>query len=166
MRHSLLAVPFLPAAAVASELQDPENVATELQNIVNTVADSVGTGTDAIGGGDVSIQQIMQLVTNEGSQNFWQLMDIPDYGKIFSETGFDVFQQLVNLNKLLIELIDSSLEHVLHMDTNGFGLSLILYTCLIKSLIYPLYEGQLRSTARMRKVQPMMREIQIRHQGD
>lgn len=86
-------------------------------------------------------------------------MDIPDYSKIISETGFDVFQQLVNLNKLLIELIDSSLEHVLHLNTDAFGLSIIMYTCLIKTLIYPLYEGQLRSTARMRKIQPKMKEI-------
>lgn len=73
---------------------------------------------------------------------------------------------MVNFNKLFIELIDSSLEHYLNMNTNAFGLSLILYTCLIKTLIYPLYEGQLRSTARMRKVQPIMKEIQQRHQGD
>lgn len=93
-------------------------------------------------------------------------MDIPDYSQIFADTGLDVFQQLVNLNKLLIEVLDSSFEHYFDLSTNAFGLSLILYTCLVKTLIYPLYEGQLRSTARMRKVQPLMREIQMRHQND
>jgi len=58
----------------------------------------------------------------------------------------------VNVNKLFIELIDSSLESTLGTDAGGFGFALILYTCLIKTLIYPLYEGQLRATARMRKV--------------
>ena len=70
------------------------------------------------------------------------------------------------MNKLLIELLDATLEQDLGVQANAFGLSLILYTCLVKTLIYPLYEGQLRSTARMRKVQPVMREIQRKYQND
>ena len=42
----------------------------------------------------------------------------------------------------------------------GFGLSLILFTCLVKLIIFPVYEGQLRSTAVMQKVQPRVIEVQ------
>jgi YidC/Oxa1 family membrane protein insertase len=72
----------------------------------------------------------------------------------------------VNVNKFFIEFIDANLENTLGTDAGGFGFSLILYTCLIKTLLYPLYEGQLRATARMRKVQPVMREIQRRYAGN
>lgn len=100
------------------------------------------------------------------SKSFWQQMGIPDYGQIFSDTGFDVFQQLVNVNKLFIELIDSTFENDFGLSANAFGFALIVYTVAIKTLIYPLYEGQLRSTARMRKVQPVMREIQRKYGND
>jgi len=33
-------------------------------------------------------------------------------------------------------------------EAGGFGLSLIIFTCFVKLLIFPLYEGQLRSTAK------------------
>ena len=35
---------------------------------------------------------------------------------VFSETGGDVFQQVVNFNKLIIELIDFFLEHAVHLE--------------------------------------------------
>ena len=145
MRHSFLAVPFLPAAALAADAQVQESAGAATKTISEIANTGASTGMD---------------------QTFWQTMDIPDYGQIFGETGFDLFQQLVNVNKLCIELIDSSLEHYLGVNMNAFGLSLIIYTCVIKTLIYPLYEGQLRSTARMRKVQPVMKEIQKKYGND
>lgn len=57
--------------------------------------------------------------------------DFPDYGKIFQETGFDLFHQTVNLNKFIIELLD--------VATNNFGVSIILYTVIIKAFLLPLY---------------------------
>lgn len=67
---------------------------------------------------------------------------------------------------MFIELIDSGLEHVLGVDAGGFGIALIIYTCILKSFTYPLYETQLRSAARMRKVVPRIQKIQEKHQGD
>lgn len=51
-------------------------------------------------------------------------------------------------------------------EAGGFGLSLIIFTCFVKLLIFPLYEGQLRSTAKQQKVQPKIIEIQRRFGAD
>ena len=42
-----------------------------------------------------------------------EIAGMPDYSVIFRETGFDFFQQLVNVNKFLIEFIDTSLESII-----------------------------------------------------
>ena len=70
------------------------------------------------------------------------LIDLLDqYIKIYSETGSDIFQQIVNTNKFIIELIDFFLDHALNITQGGFGFSLIIYTFIVKSLIFPLFEG-------------------------
>ena len=44
------------------------------------------------------------------------LIDLLDqYIKIFTNTGSDVFQQIINFNKFIIELIDFFLDHSLNL---------------------------------------------------
>ena len=62
------------------------------------------------------------------------------------------------MNKFLIELFD--------VATDNFGLSLILYTLLVKAFLFPLYYGQMRSAARMQAVQPKLLEIRRRWAGN
>ena len=69
-----------------------------------------------------------------------------------------MFQQIVNLNKLIIELLD--------VVTDNFGLSIILYTLIIKAFLFPLYYSQMESSARMQAVQPKMLEIRRKWAGD
>jgi membrane protein insertase Oxa1/YidC/SpoIIIJ len=84
---------------------------------------------------------------------------LAQYIKIFGDTGGNVFQQIVNFNKFIIELIDFFLDHALNITQGGFGFSLIMYTFIIKILIFPLFEGQLTTSAKMSKVQPRVRYI-------
>lgn len=150
MRHATfvtLPLLFAGAPAFAAEASD---ISPEKVGQVKAAMDAAAVAAS---------QSDVAQVADSATANFFAQLGIPDYGQIFAETGFDVFQQLVNVNKFFIEFIDANLENTLGTDAGGFGFSLILYTCLIKTLLYPLYEGQLRSTARMRKVQPVMREI-------
>jgi YidC/Oxa1 family membrane protein insertase len=87
------------------------------------------------------------------------------YIDTFDKTGSDVFQQVVNVNKLLIELIDYFLEHAIHLEQGSFGVSLMIYTFIIKLFIFPLYEEQLRSNARMTKIEPSVRYLQSKYAG-
>lgn len=64
----------------------------------------------------------------------------PDYTNIFKETGFHPFEQLVNVNKFLIEVIDFGLDQFFGQGAGDFGISLVIYTLFIKILIFPSYE--------------------------
>jgi YidC/Oxa1 family membrane protein insertase len=63
----------------------------------------------------------------------------------------------------LIELIDYALINAFHLTHDEFGVSLIIYTFIVKLFIFPLYEGQLRSSAKMTKVAPRVRRIQQKY---
>lgn len=90
--------------------------------------------------------------------------DFPDYGKIFAETGFDVFQQIINVNKFVIELIDAGLLY--GFDSDDFGFSIIIFTFITKAFLYPLYFGQTKASARTMQLQPKIRAIRERYASD
>ena len=77
---------------------------------------------------------------------------LTDFAKEVQESGFDVFQQFVNVMKLIVQAFDQGYENLMGYEAGGFGLSLIAFTVFVKLLIFPFYEGQLRSTAAMQKV--------------
>lgn len=66
-----------------------------------------------------------------------QAAAFPDYSQAFADTGFDVFQQLINVNKFTIEFIDYCLDSA--FGSGDFGYSIIIYTLIVKALLYPLY---------------------------
>ena len=48
----------------------------------------------------------------------------------------------------------------------SYGLSIIIFTVIIKLLLYPLYAMQMKSTAKMGLIQPKMKELQSRYAND
>lgn len=48
----------------------------------------------------------------------------------------------------------------------SYGLALLVFTVLIKLVTYPLYAKQIKSTAKMTKMQPKIREIQQKYAKD
>lgn len=49
---------------------------------------------------------------------------------------------------------------------NDYGLTLIIFTILVKGCLYPLYAAQVKSTARMADMQPKMKALQSKHADD
>ena len=45
----------------------------------------------------------------------------------------------------------------------SYGLSIIIFTVIVKLLLYPLYAMQMKSTAKMGLIQPKMKELQSRY---
>jgi len=50
--------------------------------------------------------------------------------------------------------------------TEAFGWSIVIYTCLVKVLFYPLQQSQLRSTSMMQLLQPKVKDIQDKYKND
>ncbi len=48
----------------------------------------------------------------------------------------------------------------------AYGLSIIIFTLVIKTCLLPLTLKQYKSTAKMQKVQPQIKEVQERHKND
>jgi hypothetical protein len=64
----------------------------------------------------------------------------------------DWFAGFVNLIESAIKLCDSALMSA--TGQKSFGLSIVLFTLLIKVLTYPLTYTQLQSTTKMQAIQP------------
>ena len=49
---------------------------------------------------------------------------------------------------------------------NNYGITLIIFTALVKGCLYPLYASQIKSTAAMTDIQPKMQELQRKYAHD
>ena len=63
--------------------------------------------------------------------------------------------------KPIFYLLDWLFRHV-----GNFGVAIILLTCVVRLLLFPVAQTQFRSMAAMRKVQPKMKVIQERYKDD
>ncbi|KAL7569257.1 hypothetical protein ACA910_016809 [Epithemia clementina (nom. ined.)] len=52
------------------------------------------------------------------------------------------------------------------LDANGWGISIIILTLLIKVLTFPLTKSQLESTSKMQAMAPAIKEIQAKYQSN
>ena len=57
------------------------------------------------------------------------------------------------------------LDWLFHQVGN-FGVAIIVLTCIVRALLFPVAQHQFKSMASMRKVQPKMKALQDRHKGD
>lgn len=48
----------------------------------------------------------------------------------------------------------------------NYGITLLVFTLIVKLCLYPLYSKQIRSTARMSEMQPKMKELQAKYADD
>lgn len=65
----------------------------------------------------------------------------------------------------LINFVENILRF-LYGFTNNYGLAIILFTILIRLLLYPLMQKQMTSMRDTQKVQPLMQEIQRKYKSD
>jgi YidC/Oxa1 family membrane protein insertase len=63
--------------------------------------------------------------------------------------------------KPIFYLLDWLFAHV-----GNFGIAIILLTCCVRALLFPVAQRQFASMASMRKVQPKMKALQDRHKDD
>ena len=54
----------------------------------------------------------------------------------------------------------------LYRLVGNYGISLIILTAIVRTALYPLSARQIKSTARMSKMQPKMKEIQDKYGDD
>jgi len=76
----------------------------------------------------------------------------------------DWFAAFVNLIESAIKLCDSTLMSA--TGQKSFGISIVLFTLLLKILTYPLTYAQLQSTTKMAAIQPKVKAIQARYQSN
>ncbi len=58
------------------------------------------------------------------------------------------------------------LLNLLYGFVGNYGISIIIFTVVVKLCLYPLYIKQIKSTARMADLQPKMQEIQKKYAND
>ncbi|MDZ7686758.1 MAG: membrane protein insertase YidC [Gammaproteobacteria bacterium] len=58
------------------------------------------------------------------------------------------------------------LLYLIHSVVNNWGVAIILLTCVVKALLYPLSAASFRSMAKMRKLQPEMARLKERYGDD
>ena len=58
------------------------------------------------------------------------------------------------------------LLNLLYGFVGNYGISIIIFTVIVKLCLYPLYIKQIKSTARMSDVQPKIQEIQKKYAND
>lgn len=58
------------------------------------------------------------------------------------------------------------LLNLLYGSVGNYGISIIIFTIIVKLCLYPLYIKQIKSTAKMADLQPKMREIQNKYAND
>ena len=68
-------------------------------------------------------------------------------------------------NTLIITPLSSTL-HYLVSATGDIGVSIILFTIIIKTLLLPLNISANRTTKNIKKIQPEIEKLKIKHKGD
>ena len=58
------------------------------------------------------------------------------------------------------------LLNLLYGFVQNYGLTIIIFTLIVKLCLYPLYIKQTKSTARMAEVQPKMQALQNKYAND
>ena len=87
--------------------------------------------------------------------------------KSYEDAGIEDFTNAIGWGKLklLVKPIYISLTW-LGQKLGSYGLGILALTLLIKILMFPLYNKQYASQAKMKKVQPMMKKLQTRYKDD
>lgn len=66
---------------------------------------------------------------------------------------------------LLTDLMRNVLLYFYNLSGN-FGIAIILLTILTRVILFPLYVNQIKTTAKMKEIQPAMKEIQTKFKDD
>lgn len=132
-------------------IQDIPNHIQSIQDAMTTIsiADLDPTGVVT----DVAVQSAPNSAAGEIATQAAKTTDNGWFGFLTGPTmGF-------------LELIHAGLRSV-GMDSNSWGVSIIILTITIKLLTYPLTKSQLESTQKMQALQPTMKDIQAKYQSN
>ena len=101
------------------------------------------------------------------SQRFFAGAKEVDVLDRYQEQGIARFDRAIDwgwfvwFEKPIFYLLDWLFHHV-----GNFGVAIILLTCIVRALLFPVAQHQFKSMAAMRKVQPKMKALQERHKED
>ncbi len=85
----------------------------------------------------------------------------------YERAGIPYFDRAIDwgwfvwFEKPIFSLLDWLFRHV-----GNFGVAIILLTCVVRALLFPVAQRQFASMASMRKVQPKMKALQERYKDD
>lgn len=91
-------------------------------------------------------------------------------GSCREEVYYDYFSAGNNLFASLVQLLSNTIEFFYGLTVNvgipSYGLAIILFTVVIKIILFPLTAVQVKSTRKMQEVQPKIKEIQEKHKNN
>ena len=70
------------------------------------------------------------------------------------------------LSSFVQQVVSAIYEATRMIGEPSYGLAIIIMTILIKLLLYPLTKRQIASTKAMSRIQPRMKELQMRYRDD
>ncbi len=83
---------------------------------------------------------------------------------LMKEAGLETLDQPGVGARMMIPVIQ--FVDILYRATGNYGWAIILFTVLVRVLLYPLMQKQIRSMAKMQELGPKMKQIQERYKGD
>lgn len=75
------------------------------------------------------------------------------------------------INSILVQIFDYIHNFIKGIpafanDNYSYGLAIILFTIIVKTIVLPLYVKQIKSSAKMQEMQPHLQEVQKKYKGD
>ncbi|MFD3155353.1 membrane protein insertase YidC [Haloimpatiens sp. FM7330] len=64
------------------------------------------------------------------------------------------------------EMLHGSLSNFIPNDNITYGLSIILFTIIVRVILIPVYVKQIKSTSKMSEIQPQMKTLQQKYKND
>ncbi|MBC2596226.1 membrane protein insertase YidC [Ruficoccus amylovorans] len=104
-------------------------------------------------------QQLFHMQYYVGPKEYTRLADLGDRQDLVMQFGF--FGAISKVLLYAMIWIHGVIVHV--APTWGWGFTIIIVTVIIKTLLYPLTQVQVRSAKRMSKIQPLMQEIREKY---
>jgi YidC/Oxa1 family membrane protein insertase len=142
---------YAQPAALGTAIDDPE--------LEEGMTGAIRFRLDALPDGE---QQLFHMQYYVGPKEYTRLADLGDRQDLVMQFGF-----FGAISKILLYVMIGIHGVVAHVaPTWGWGFTIIIVTIIIKSLLYPLTQVQVRSAKRMAKLQPLMAELKEKYKDN
>ncbi len=122
--------------------------------------------TPYVAGGNLGVNlPTISLDEGESSESFtFSLFAGRRRHVLLSNVGLEKIDDIGIFSQLLVPVI-GFLNQLYHL-TGNYGWAIILFTVLIRVLLYPLMRNMYRSMAKMQELQPRIQELQEKYEDD